>query len=142
MEYIIGMIMAWLTENLFGVAATAGGGALLGLIFKKYVKKDDLSARLDQWLEDCEEPYRKFWRLAARSLTLNISRWPVINIFWNYLIEPLVIFACTLLGKVLTWAVKHAIEAIQNGLMSDNPNYVNEYKSEAAERAREINNVR
>ncbi len=141
MEYFIGLILAWLTENVFGVAVTAGGGALLGLIFKKYVKKDDLNTKLDQWLEDCEPTYRKFWRVLARGLTLNISRWPVISLFWNYLIEPLVIFAATLVGKVLTWAVKHAVEAFQLGLLSDNPNYSNEYRSEAAESARDVKNA-
>lgn len=139
MEIFVGMMFSWLMENLFGIAATAGGGALLGLIFKKYVRKDDLTVKLDQWLEDREAGYRKFFRLLARGLTLNMSRWPVINIFWNYLIEPLVIFAATLVGKVFTWAVKHAIEAFQHGLMSDNTNYSGEYRSEAAERARDKN---
>lgn len=136
MDLFVGMVFNWVMENIFGVAATAGGGALLGLVLKKYVRKDDLNVKLDQWLEDHEEGYRKFWRLLARTLTLNMSRWPLLNIFWNYLIEPLVIIATTFIGKILTWAVKHAVEAAQDGLMSDNPNYSGEYRSEAAERSR------
>ncbi len=137
MEYITGLVIAWITEHFFGVAVTTIGSGLLGLILKKYVKKDDLENKVDQWLEDHKSGYRKFWRVLLRGCSLNVTRWPVIGSIWNAIVEPLFIIGWKLLGKVGVWAVTNAVDAGVIGLLSDNPNYAGETKTDAKKAARD-----
>ncbi len=137
MELITGLAIGWIKAHYGGVILGTGIGAILGAILKKYLPQDMLSEKLDKWLLEHGKyvriPVRKFFRV----LSLNISNWPVIGLVWNKVFEPYVIFGIDLLFKSGIWLIHNITVAAKEGLLSDNPSFAGQLKSEKKKSVRE-----
>ncbi len=130
-------LLSLVSAKLYTIIGVAGLGGLLGLILRKFIKKDTITKNLDEWLRENGKYVRKAFGGFGRVVTLNATRWPVVGGLWNKIVEPFLIFFVQLLFKTVIWFVHNAVEGfINQGLLSDNPNYAGETKKQAKATAR------
>ena len=133
-------ILNWIISNIYLIIGAAGIGGLLAIVLRKFIKKDVLTVKLDNWLRENGKNVQAFFGGLGRIVTLNATHWPVVGLVWNKVIEPYLIFAVQLLFKVAIWFIHNAVEGfINRGLLSDNPNFAGESKSEAKASAKVLN---
>lgn len=159
MQEILAVISKWLLANIWELVGISGIGALLGIVLRKWVPKDALTKRLDgfliktrksldDWMRAAGPGVRLAGRRVGRVLTLNISRWPAVGIVYNKLLEPYIILLLELVVKIslslfdaLTtigaWAVNSFTQGVKAGLLSDNPSFAGQLKSEKKDYARD-----
>ncbi len=129
----------FVTSNLFAVLGVAGVGfgGLLTWILKKYIDKEALGTKLDDWMRKAgnpKDPARIFKIIfyAGKVVTGWFCNLPFVGGFWNNIIEPYFILFVDLALKVGVWFIMTGIGFFKNGLMSDNTNYANQSKTEAS----------
>ncbi len=132
------VIFDWVVSNIFAMIGVVGIGGLLGLILRKFVRKDTVTSNLDDWMRANGKYVREFFSRFGRLTSLNVTRWPIIGLCWNKVIEPYLIFGANCLFKVAIWLVQNIVDGYIKGLQSDNPNFAGESKKEAKVTARKI----
>jgi len=137
MDLVVGLLIGWAKVHYGTVIVGTGIGALLGVLLKKYFPQDKLSEKLDKWLLEHGKYIRVPVRKIFRVITLNITNWPVIGLVWNKVFEPYVIFFGDLIFKIVIWAANNAVIAAKEGLLSDNPSFAGQLKSEKKKSVRE-----
>lgn len=132
-EYMIEFLTSTLVAKSVMVAGVGIVGGLLSWLLKKYIRKDTLNERLDEWLDKTVGPWVDIvFGGPGRLFTKAAVNWPVIGPIWNKVIEPLLIILINLPAKVILFVVDRARKAFVNGLLSDNPNFRDETKTEKA----------
>ena len=127
-------ILAWAASNVLGITLTGGSvvGLLLSWALNKYVDKDAFGKRLDVWMLANAGYVEAVPMGLGKTLTANIAKWPFIGVAWNNIIEPYLIFFVDLFLKFAVWFVMTVINGFKKGLMSDNTNFANQTKTDAA----------
>jgi len=125
-------ISTFVMNNLLGIAGVAGIGGLLSWLLNKYVDKDAFGKRLDAWMLANAGYVEAVPMGLGKTVTANIAKWPFVGAAWNKVIEPYLILFVDLLLKLAVWFVMTVINGFKKGLMSDNTNFANQSKTEAA----------
>lgn len=117
------LVTAWLVKNGLAVVGVSSFSALLGWVFKKYVRQETINEHFAQWRKEVEPKIINFGLVLGRALTLNISKWPGVGLIWNYLVEPAVIMVGGVFVSTIGWLIMMLWQGIVLGLQSDKPNF-------------------